>query len=155
SYLLALRRLIKLLTQAHQYDAAIDYAQKAIQVDPLREESHRVLMRLYNAIGRPHAALRQYRELERILASELSATPSENAQELASSLSTPPPPSAPCAAPARPPSPSAPHFPRPLTRLFGIETSIAEVREMLATPETRLVTLTGLGGFGKTRLALR
>lgn len=172
AYLLALRRLIKLLAQAHQFDAAIAYAQQAIQTDPLREEAHRVLMRLYAATGRPHAALRQYRELEQIFARELATTPSASAQELAASLRAQSPQSgtpavfptqnscAPDASGDVPIShqvtpPVASSFPSPLTRIFGIEDRVAAVREMLATPETRLVTLTGLGGFGKTRLALK
>ena len=42
--------------------------------------------------------------------------------------------------------------PRPLTRFVGRELEVAEVRRILET--SRLVTLTGIGGSGKTRLAL-
>jgi hypothetical protein len=45
-------------------------------------------------------------------------------------------------------------LPLQLTRLFGRESEIAELRTRLTTGETRLVTLTGPGGSGKTRLAL-
>ena len=40
------------------------------------------------------------------------------------------------------------------TRFFGREAEIARLSAMLSTPRTRLVTLTGPGGTGKTRLAL-
>jgi predicted ATPase/class 3 adenylate cyclase len=41
------------------------------------------------------------------------------------------------------------------TALIGREREVAEVRERLLEPETRLLALTGVGGTGKTRLALQ
>jgi predicted ATPase/DNA-binding CsgD family transcriptional regulator/DNA-binding XRE family transcriptional regulator len=46
----------------------------------------------------------------------------------------------------------APSLPRPLTRFVGRERELAEVRRLLA--DARLITLTGTGGVGKTRLAV-
>jgi predicted ATPase/transcriptional regulator with XRE-family HTH domain len=44
--------------------------------------------------------------------------------------------------------------PRPLTPLLGRERELAELVSALGTGGSRLVTVTGLGGVGKTRLAL-
>ena len=44
--------------------------------------------------------------------------------------------------------------PRPLTPLLGRERELGELRERLLDEEVQLVTLTGPGGVGKTRLAI-
>jgi predicted ATPase len=46
------------------------------------------------------------------------------------------------------------NLPAPLTSLVGAEESVATVVNILERPDVRLLTLTGLGGIGKTRLAL-
>jgi non-specific serine/threonine protein kinase len=45
------------------------------------------------------------------------------------------------------------NLPQPLTSFIGREREIAQIQERL--PSTRLLTLTGAGGIGKTRLALQ
>jgi len=46
------------------------------------------------------------------------------------------------------------HLPLSFTRFFGREKELAWLQDALVQPETRLVTMTGPGGSGKTRLAL-
>ena len=54
--------------------------------------------------------------------------------------------------PAR--SETLPPLPRPPTRLVGREGDVARVLDLLADPGTRMVTIVGTGGIGKSRLAL-
>jgi non-specific serine/threonine protein kinase len=73
-------------------------------------------------------------------------------------VASPPPgaaPEAPAGAPWQTPSRDLPrhNLPVQLTSFIGREREIAEVGRLLA--ETRLLTLTGAGGCGKTRLALQ
>jgi predicted ATPase len=56
---------------------------------------------------------------------------------------------------ARLPEPPRTHLPIPTTPFFGRESELAELVALLTRDDTRLVTLTGPGGSGKTRLALQ
>ncbi len=87
AHLNALRKLTRLLGQAKEFDRAIDYARRAVNADPLHEASHRTLMRLYVAVGRPAAALEQFEELTRVLQEELGVAPSAATCGLVSEIS--------------------------------------------------------------------
>lgn len=56
-------------------------------------------------------------------------------------------------APPRDATPGGLALPEPRTRFIGREAALAELARLL--PQTRLLTLTGIGGCGKTRLALQ
>jgi len=76
TYLLAIRQLVRLLENRGKLDDALGYARQAARSDPLSEEAHRDLIRLYLATGQPSAAVRQYHELEGLLAKEFGQLPS-------------------------------------------------------------------------------
>ncbi len=63
-------------------EAAIATAQHLLQLDPMREETHRLLMRLYAAAGLRAQALRQYEHCRDILQRELRTRPDEETDRL-------------------------------------------------------------------------
>ncbi|MFE5668656.1 BTAD domain-containing putative transcriptional regulator [Streptomyces niveus] len=124
---------------------------------PLRERLRLLQMRALYRAGRQGEALESYAELRALLVAELGADPGPEVSALHTAIlrqdpsltaSAPPVPSAPLA----PPLPSTAPLPTPLTTLVGRDDAVHEVGRLLST--ARLVTLTGAGGVGKTRLAL-
>jgi predicted ATPase len=90
-------------------------------------------------------------ELGRLVREDLAALLSERFAAARTAAADPGSPPTPSGTPGR-------RGPRPLpvaaTSLVGREQAIDEVAALFAPPEARLVTLTGPGGIGKTRLAL-
>lgn len=81
-YFQALLQLTSLLEKESDLATAIEYARKAVEVDPLREETHGELIRLLATAGQATVALRQYRELERLLDQEYGEPPSPKLRQL-------------------------------------------------------------------------
>jgi predicted ATPase/DNA-binding SARP family transcriptional activator len=146
----ALAQLVDYCEQSGDLEGALEYVHQGLRLDPLREEIHRDAMRLYAALGRPDAARRQFAELQRLLRNELGVPPSAASHALLARMDGED-------------SWSPLSLPAALTSFFGREDEIGRLCELLGsgTPERRgqekrqrLVTLTGPGGSGKTRLAL-
>ena len=78
----ALTTLIQSYIAWGRRDEGITVCQRLLELDPLQEDIHRLLMRLYWDTGRRTQALRQYRSLERILRRELDIQPVQETQEL-------------------------------------------------------------------------
>jgi DNA-binding SARP family transcriptional activator/predicted ATPase len=74
-YLGMLQRLVMLHKQRGSYEQALACAQRLTAADPLREEAHRELMRLYHLQGRSQAALEQFVALRDLLVQELGTRP--------------------------------------------------------------------------------
>lgn len=140
-------------------EAARQFAQQQVQLEPWREEAHQQLMRVLVASGQRSAALAQYEICKRLLADELGVEPSAATQALRRQIEqgqlTPSPR---ILSPAALPIPEPPvlnNLPTPLTSFVGRTEELAQVAAFLADPTSNLITLVGPGGMGKTRLALQ
>ena len=70
-----LTRLLEHETAIGAGDAAVATARRLLDLDPLREATHRALMRLYAETGRRGAALQQFERCRHLLETELGITP--------------------------------------------------------------------------------
>ncbi len=70
-------------------DAAIATAQRLLQLDPAREETHRALMRLYAAQGDRSQALRQYQHCRDSLMRDLGVKPEPETERLCREIQSP------------------------------------------------------------------
>src|SRR5262249_56633226 len=73
----ALQRLLTRHARTGRLDAAIHVATRLLALDPLQEDVHRALMRLYARHGRRAAALRQYQACVAVLQKELGVEPED------------------------------------------------------------------------------
>ena len=140
--------------------AAIGYAGQIRRHDPLREDAARQLMALHYRAGDRSTALQEYRRIAQVLHDELDAPPMPETTALYESIlrgETLP------GSAARPVEVerawSPPHnLPAQLTSFIGREAELAALNDLLcptdARPPCRLLTLTGAGGSGKSRLAM-
>ena len=148
--------VLNMLIQDHcdlgQPESAIPHARRLISLDPLNETAHRQLMDVYLQAGQHPAALQQYQTCEKVLRKELGIDPQPETRALYKKIrkgevkSTQPV--------GQKITVTPPHnLPLQLTTFIGREKERDEIIGLLE--KNRLVTLTGVGGIGKTRLSLQ
>lgn len=155
AHLEALERLAQFAMEGGKPLEAAGYLRQALAADTYRETALRALLSALAAAGDLTAATLAYREYRLLLARELRMEPDSETQQLFRSLQRTQRSDIAETVPvaSRETSPPAPLcIPYPVTGLVGRVKERQEVCEALM--RARLVTLTGAGGMGKTRLAL-
>jgi predicted ATPase/DNA-binding SARP family transcriptional activator len=144
-YVGLLEERIRIDLNAGRHQRVLDELKRLTSEYPYREAIWELWMLALYRSGRQAEALRAYQALQRTLGEDLGIVPSPSAAELENRillqdpglLWEPPPPSS--------------NAPTALTSFVGRGSELAEISKLLDVH--RLVTLTGPGGIGKTRLA--
>lgn len=138
------------MTQHHrekgEYDRAIEFARQGLTHDPANEKAFQHIIFCLAAMGNRIGALQSFNECAKTLREQLGVEPSPETIALRNQIEQ-----AMTGTSSR--EAAMTNLPNPLTSFVGREKEIAEIKRLLT--ETRLLTLTGVGGCGKTRLAIQ
>ncbi|HEY7077065.1 MAG TPA: AAA family ATPase [Solirubrobacteraceae bacterium] len=138
-YLEALERLAREHARHERRPDAIRCAERLVASDPLREESHRLLMQVCHAAGDPPRALRAYHVCAATLERELGIAPSPATRALYETIVA--------GAPEVAPTGTSPFVGR-----AAEQARLAAVWREAAAGRAQLVLVRGEAGIGKTRL---
>ncbi|GFZ92210.1 BTAD domain-containing putative transcriptional regulator [Nesterenkonia alkaliphila] len=120
--------------------------EELVQRYPYRERAWELLMTALYWAGRQAEALEAFQRAKILLLDELGLDPSPSLVETETAILNQDPRLA-------PPSPATVHLPSYTTEFIGRAEQVTELAELVST--CRLITVTGLGGSGKTRLAVQ
>ena len=147
--------LIDVLLSQGEHEVALETASMVIERHPFRDRPRGQRMRALAAAGRVTESLRSFQEYRAVLLDEVGTVPSAALVELEQLIAGGGLPSGDArtlSTRARPASADARSVLLPRDRGFGLD----EISDRVATElaDCELVTLTGVGGIGKTRLAV-
>lgn len=143
--------LVTALLELGEHERLLPDLDALIAAHPYRERLRELqILALYRA-GRQKDALDVYRSVRAVLVEELGVEPGPRLQELERAVLRQDPI---LAAPAAARAAARIRLPAPATALIGRRLEVAAVESLMREEGIRLVTLTGTGGTGKTRLAL-
>ena len=143
---------------AEQLDGGIDpnllvgAVEQLVAHEPFRERRWVLLMRTLYLAGRQHDALGAFQRARHLLREELGLSPGSELLALEKSILNQESSLRPAALKLSVTRGGLSNLPARPSRLIGREGDVARVRQLLAG--SRLVTVTGVGGSGKTRLAI-
>jgi predicted ATPase len=123
------------------YSDALPILQRLLEMDPGNEEGHRALMATHGRLGEYDAAIAQYEKCQQQLEQLLGVKPMPETTALFERI--------------RDARAGLVHAaPGDSERFVGRTVELAQLDNLLRTRECRLITILGLGGVGKTRLAV-
>jgi DNA-binding SARP family transcriptional activator/tetratricopeptide (TPR) repeat protein len=145
-YLAALTQLVEVCRRRGNLADALTFARRVTHQDPLREDGHREVMRLFVLLGQPGQALDQYERCRSVLAEELGAEPTPETVRLYEQIAA-----ARSSATVRPPRPRQLVTDRLIGRAAQ-RTSLVDALEHALAGRSGAVLLEGPPGVGKSQL---
>jgi predicted ATPase/DNA-binding SARP family transcriptional activator len=152
--LTALEERTDVLLELGEHQLAVGDLKDIATRHPDRERLLRQLMLALYRCGRQPEALAAYQRARRRLADELGLEPSVELRRLESAILRQDASLDVDAQPDESSGPTETTMPSPPTVTVGRDGDLGAIRALLEGDEARLVTLTGPGGVGKTRLAI-
>lgn len=141
------------LAGCYERRAAFELAQgtlvRQLELESWHEEAHRRLMHVLARSSQRSAALAQYKTCRRLLAEELGLEPAAETVALYKQIK-----SGELEEESPGGVPPLLNWPHSATPVIGREAELAELAELIANPDCRLLTILSPGGMGKSRLAL-
>lgn len=142
-----------------RYEEALAYTKRLSELDALDEEVQELKLRLLAQLGRSEEAIQHFQHYRSQLKKELALEPESHLIQLYQQIRAG---ATPAFVPVKSPvvhlngrgNLSLKQIPKPLTPLLGRTESLHQLHAYLTNPTVRLVTLVGMGGIGKTHLAL-
>ena len=142
-----LHRFTQDLLNRGQYTKGIDVALRLIGLDPFDESARSTLMTLLAYDGRTSAALAQFETYRELIEQDLKVKPDPALLQLYTAIQS---------GNIKPPvTVRFSQLPLAPTTFVPRPKEMAQIAERLDRPDCRLLTLCGIGGVGKTRLALQ
>ncbi|WP_420629180.1 AfsR/SARP family transcriptional regulator [Candidatus Leptofilum sp.] len=136
-------------TAATNPQQAARYAQRQTELDPWHEEAYRSWMRCLHQAGQSSQAQQVYAQCRKILWDELGVEPETETEALLADIKADAQPSQHPTYNLRPST-----LPKEKTPFIGRSAELQEIHGLLQQEDCQLLTLVGLGGAGKTRLAI-
>ncbi|MFZ6028848.1 MAG: molecular chaperone HtpG [Chloroflexota bacterium] len=147
----AIHTLSNYFQHVGDFDLSLQYARRLVSLDPLDESTHQRLMYILAVSGKRAAALEQYQTCCRTLKNELGVEPSSETVAIYEKIRKGE------AFQFKPVTGSLRrvNLPAQFTSFIGRETELEWLDNSFKDPMQRLISILGMGGVGKTRLALQ
>jgi predicted ATPase/DNA-binding SARP family transcriptional activator/tetratricopeptide (TPR) repeat protein len=139
------------------YTSGLLHARRLLELDPLDEFAHRYAMQFHAARGQRGKAIRQYQTCKRILSDELGVDPDPETTRFYDTIRAGEPTPALKDSLNKPEAGKSAHrsfLPADITPFVGREKEVEQITKLISDSRTRLITILGSGGIGKTRLSL-